>query len=334
MKQRYRGSFADIVSIENLLGAWSEFVRGKQGKRDVQKFSWRLMDNICSLNRELATGGYRHGGYHAFRISDPKPRNIHKARVRDRLVHHALHRVLMPFFDRLFIADSYSCRTGKGVHRALNQFRSYARRVSANHTRTCWVLQCDIRAFFASVDHSILLDRLRERVVDVSITRLLEEVVRSFSSTRRGVGIPLGNITSQLFANVYLHEFDQYMKHQCGARYYIRYADDFVVLSPDRARLEALIPRIREFLAERLRLALHPRKVSIGTIASGIDFLGWVHFPTHRVLRTATRRRMVRRLSVCRDSATIASYRGLLKHGNTWKLGQATGIEHGRNIFD
>ena len=125
MKIQLRHTFEDIISVDNLLEAWKEFVRGKRQKRDTQEFSFRLMDNVLLLHRELADRMYRHGGYHAFNISDPKPRNIHKASVRDRLVHHAIYRVLYPFFDRVFIADSYSCRIGKGTHKALNRFRSF-----------------------------------------------------------------------------------------------------------------------------------------------------------------------------------------------------------------
>jgi retron-type reverse transcriptase len=324
-------TYEDIISAENLLSAWEEFSADKRKKIDVQKFGRRLMDNILSLHHELAEGSYRHGGYHAFRVSDPKPRDIHKATVRDRLLHHAIHRILYPFFDRTFISDSYSCRIGKGTHRAMNRFRAFSYRVSRNHTRTAWVLKCDIRKFFANIDHDVLIDILASYIPDTRILALLKEVIGSFSSLSattmmhhsggaRQAGIPLGNLTSQLFANIYMNELDQFVKHKIKARYYIRYADDFVVPSHDRVSLEALIPRIANFLQTRLKLALHPQKVSITTIASGVDFLGWVHFPDHRVLRTSTKRRMFARIRRKPKDEVIASYLGLLGHGNGEKL--------------
>ena len=154
MKKIYAEKFEKIASADNLLEAWREFLPGKRGKRDVQEFQLRLMDNILSLHTDLINGTYRHGGYQAFKISDPKPRDIHKACVRDRLVHHAIYRQLYPFFDRAFIADSFSCRDDKGTLAAINRFRSFAYAASKNNTRTCWVLKCDIRKFFANIDHA------------------------------------------------------------------------------------------------------------------------------------------------------------------------------------
>jgi retron-type reverse transcriptase len=145
MKKIYAEKFEKIGSTDNLLEAWREFLPGKRGKRDVQEFQLHLMDNILSLRADLINGTYRHGGYQAFKISDPKPRDIHKASVRDRLVHHAIYRQLYPFFDKTFIADSFSCRNQKGTHAAINRFRTFAYVVSKNDMRTCWVLQCDIR---------------------------------------------------------------------------------------------------------------------------------------------------------------------------------------------
>ena len=150
-------TYEDIISVENLLAAWKEFVRGKRKKDDVQEFQHRLMDNILALHRELRDKTYKHGEYEAFKINDPKPRDIHKASVRDRILHHALYRKLYPFFDHTFIADSYSCRRGKGTHRAMDRFRSFVFKVSKNHTRSVLVLKCDIRKFFASIDQGILM---------------------------------------------------------------------------------------------------------------------------------------------------------------------------------
>ena len=314
-------TYEDIISIENLLEAWKEFVRGKRKKRDVQEFQYTLMDNILALHRELAAKTYAHGPYHAFNISDPKPRNIHKASVRDRLLHHALYRKLYPFFDRTFIADSYSCRKGKGTHRAMNRFRAFAYHVSYNHTRTCWVLKCDVRKFFASIDQGILMGILAKRIADERVACLLGRVVSSFHSTEEGKGLPLGNLTSQLLVNIYMNKFEQFVKHRLKAKYYIRYADDFVILSHDRAWLAEILPRVEEFLRANFRLHLHPDKVFVRTFASGVDFLGWVHFPDHRVLRTATKRRMLRNCAANRENENVIdSYVGFLSHGNARKL--------------
>ena len=279
------------------LDAWKEFVKGKRNKKDVAEFEFHLMDNILSLHSDLKNHTYTHGGYKQFNISDPKPRRISKASVRDRLVHHMLYRILYPFFDRTFIADSYSCREDKGSLKAINKFRSYFYKVSKNDTRTCWVLKCDIKKFFDNINHGILTAILSSYIPDKDILMLCQEIIGSFYSTIPNVGLPLGNLTSQLFVNIYMNEFDQFVKHKIKAKYYIRYADDFVILSDNHMWLESILPVIRNFLEERLKLQLHPDKVSIKTVSSGIDFLGWVNFPDHRVLRTATKRRMVKRIA-------------------------------------
>lgn len=318
---QFTDTYQSIISVENLLDAWKEFLRGKSGREDVLGFERNLMANVLALHRDLAQKTYRHSRYYAFHISDPKPRIIHKASVRDRLLHHALYRRLYPFFDRTFIADSYSCRLNRGTHKAINQFRAYAYKVSQNHTCTAWVLQCDIKKFFASIDQTALMRIIGKYIPDTDILWLLSRIVSSFFSTKRGKGLPLGNVTSQLLVNIYMNEFDQFAKHKLKATYYIRYADDFVVLSDGRIWLEGILPAIKEFLSERLLLRLHPQKVTIGTVASGVDYLGWVHFSDHRVLRTSARRRMFGNIAEKKCSnETIQSYLGLLRHGNTNKL--------------
>ena len=281
-----------------------------------------LMDNILDLHRDLVAKSYVHGPYEAFNISDPKPRNIHKASVRDRLLHHAIYRVLYPVFDKTFIAHSYSCRKNKGTHRALNAFTKMACQASCNHTKTVWVLKGDVRKFFASIDHDILMQTLSRRITDPDTRWLLERVVSSFE-TAPGKGLPLGNLTSQLLVNIYMNEFDQWMKRELKVKYYIRYADDFVVLADHRKFLIKTLPPMRQLLSEKLALALHPHKVSITTAASGVDFLGWVHFPHHRTFRTVTKRRLLKRMLLPDVThATVQSYLGLLAHGDTHKLTQ------------
>ncbi len=306
-----------------MLGAWQEFRKGKTNKKDVEEFELRLMDNVISLHIDLQSRIYSHGAYHAFNISDPKPRNIHKASVRDRLLHHAIHRILYPYFDRKFIADSYSCRNGKGTHKAIRGFKYFAFKLSRNNTRTCYILKCDIRKFFASVDQDILLKILEKHIFDLDILWLLQRIIGSFNSGNERTGLPLGNLTSQLLVNIYMNEFDQWTKHEMKVKYYVRYTDDFVILSQDKDYLLELTPKIADFLEKNLKLSLHPDKVFIKTLASGVDFLGWVHFQNHYVLRTVTKRRMFKNIRAKRGKEeTIRSYLGLLSHGNSWKLRQ------------
>lgn len=321
MKKLCNVTLEGVASIENLCEAWEEFIRGKRKKEDVQAYMVRLGDEIVSLHEDLMNDCYVHGTYMHFRVQDPKPRDIHKATVRDRLFHHAIHRKLYPFYDRLFIADSFSCRNRKGVHKALDRFNTMARKVSKNHTRTCWVLKCDIRKFFASIDHGILIGILSERISDARLLSVLSHLIGSFEVTQ-GKGLPLGNLTSQLFANIILNELDQFVKRFLRVTSYIRYADDFVILSTKKEELCALLSLMNISLQDRLQLALHPDKVFIQTIASGVDFLGWIHFPHHRVPRTKTKCRTLSRIRVNPEHATLQSYLGALSHGDAFELSE------------
>lgn len=315
-------SFDYIISIENLFLAWKEFVKDKKKRKDVQEFTMKLSENIFTLHEELKNKTYKHSTYQAFKINDPKPRDIHKATVRDRLVHHAIYRILYPYFDKKFIYDSYSCRVEKGTHKALYRFESFGRKVSKNNTKTCWVLKCDIKKFFANIDYRILKEILAKHIQEKDILNLLSNIIDSFCARKdlAQKGLPLGNLTSQLLVNVYMNEFDQYVKHILKVKYYIRYADDFVILGNDKIVLESLLSKILEFLEKSLKLTLHPDKVFIKTLASGVDFLGWVHFAKHRVLRTTTKKRMLRNIFKNQKPNTIASYLGMLSHGNAYKL--------------
>ncbi|OGI68686.1 hypothetical protein A2738_00025 [Candidatus Nomurabacteria bacterium RIFCSPHIGHO2_01_FULL_42_15] len=327
MKQ-FIHTYDNIITIEKLLQAWQEFLRDKKNRKDVILFQAKLMDNVFDLYNDLKNKTYIHGGYHAFNISDPKPRQIHKATVRDRLLHHLIYQELYSYFDSKFIHDSYSCRLNKGTHKAINRFRYFFHKVSKNNTKTCFVLKCDIRKFFANIDHEILKKILEKHIKDKNILWLFSQVIDSFFSPRHiyamadicKVGLPLGNLTSQLLVNVYMNEFDQSMKRELKVKYYIRYADDFVVLSENKNYLTNLLPQISKFLEKELKLQLHPDKVFIKTIASGVDFLGWVHFPKHRVLRTSTKRKMLKNLENNPKVETVQSYLGMISHGNGYKL--------------
>ena len=335
--------------MDNLLLAWKEFIKGKRNKKDVQLFQLNLMDNLIQLHNDLKNLTYQHGEYKNFFINDPKRRHIHKATVRDRILHHAIYRILYPFFARTFIADSFSCQRGKGTHKAINRFRSFGYQVSQNNTKTARILKCDIRKFFDNIDHRILKDILAGYISDEKILRLLERIIDSFNKKiphlnpppsaeeggGDGVGLPLGNLTSQLFVNIYMNEFDQFMKHKIKAEHYIRYADDFVIFSEDKDWLGSILPKMAEFLKNTLGLEIHPKKIFLKTLASGMDYLGWVHFVDHRVLRASTKRKMLKklrsfgctqddRIGSVSDGSAIQSYSGLLKWGNTFKLSKFT----------
>ncbi len=320
MKIKFGHKFEDIISIDNLLSAWQEFVKGKRNKRDVQKFQLHLMDNIISLHYDLSNHIYHHGGYQKFNISDPKPRIIHKATVRDRLLHHAVYRVMYVFFDKRFIGDSYSCRNNKSTYKTIKRLRFFARVISKNNNKTCWVLKCDIKKFFHSIDQQILLRILQKYIPDKNIINLLRKIITSFNYSKKGLGLPLGNLTSQIFANIYMNEFDQFIKHKLKIKYYIRYADDFVILSDDKNYLENIISLIKDFLKNDLNLEMHPDKIFIRTFSSGADFLGWVNFPHHKVIRNKTKKRILKKLKENKSVETFNSYLGLLSHGNTNKI--------------
>jgi len=311
-----------IISWENLLASWQEFLPRKRNKKDVIDFSLRLSDNLLDLRRSLLAKTYKPDEYFAFKINDPKPRHIHKANVRDRLVHHAVYRALYPYFDRKFIYDSYSCRLDKGTHKALNRFRSFGEKVSHNNTNTAWILKGDIRKFFASINHTILKNILLKYISDKDVFWLLGQIIDSFNTPGKiGQGLPLGNLTSQLLVNIYLNEFDHFIKRQLKIKYYIRYADDFVIFHENRLYLEAILPKLSEFLELKLKLSLHFDKLFIKTLNSGLDFLGWINFSDYRVLRQTTKKRMFRKLKRNNyKEESLNSYLGMLSHGNSLKI--------------
>lgn len=330
--RHHRIGFCDVISIANLLGAWQQFSKGKWADPEVAAFALRLEDNLFSLQEQLVCGAWTNDPYMRRPISDPKPRIIHVPSVRDRVFFQAVYQQLYPVFDRGFIHDSYASRTGKGTHAGVRRLAAFARRLSRNDTRGVFVLKCDIRRFFDTIDHSILLGLLRRGVDDTGLLQLLARIVGSFE-TVPGKGLPLGNVTSQLFGNVYLNELDQFMKRVLKQPYYIRYCDDFVILGTDAEQFRALIQHIRRFLENMLRLRLHPDKVSIRALHQGVDFLGYVTLPLFRVLRTRTKRRMFRRCGAIfqhretevdelHAARVLSSYQGLLSHAReygSWK---------------
>lgn len=324
-----------MVSVENLFKAWGKFKKGKREKFDVQVFELRLEDNLFRLHRDLIHKRYRHGPYHGFYIHDPKVRKIHKAVVRDRIVHHAIIQALNPIFEPTFIPDSYSSRISKGTHKGVDKLRVFARKIYQTHS-CCYVLKCDIKKFFSTLNHNILLEIIGRRVKDLDVLWLVEHLVQSFSSefsqVREPGGVPIGNLTSQLFANIYMNEFDWFIKRDLKVRYYIRYTDDFVIVHHDKDYLLKLQEKIVSFLENKLKLSLHPDKVSIRKYRQGIDFLGYVALPKSRVLRTKVKHRIFKKMKERVkqfkagkiDEASLIqsfnSYLGILGHADSHKL--------------
>lgn len=283
----------------------------------MQDFEFHLEDNLFTLHRQLKSKKYQHQEYVSFYVRDPKLRHIHKASVRDRVVHQGLFRKLYLVFDKRFIFDSYSCRLQKGTHRGVFRLEEFVRKSSKNYKYPIYALQCDIKKFFASVNHDILLNLIRRLVADKNTLWLINEIINSFDR-----GLPLGNVTSQLFANIYLNELDQFIKHKLKEKYYIRYCDDFVILGPSKEYSINLICPIRNFLREELKLSFHLDKIKIRKPGQGIDFLGYITLPHYRVLRTKTKKRMFRLI----NDKNIDSYLGILKHCRGHKLQQQIDI--------
>ncbi len=324
-----------FVTLENLFFAWGEFKKEKQNKRDVMEFERRLEDNLFQLHEDLSRKIYFHQPYETFYIYDPKFLVINKAAVRDRIVHHFVFKYLEKIYQPRFIHQSYSCQKGKGTHLAVRDLSSALRKVTGNYTKPVWALKMDIKKFFDSIDHEILLRLLKRRVQNQEMFWLLEQIVRSFSSPQgRGKGVPIGNLTSQIFANIYLSELDYFVKFILREQYYFRYADDFIFLHEDREYLLRLCGQIKEFLDNALSLTAHPQKISIRKFRQGVDFLGYALLPHRAALRTKTKCRMFKKISRKVEeyngglvdehtlNQSMQSYLGIIGHCNGHRLGQ------------
>jgi len=332
----YKNLFEQIISAENLFLAWDKFKSGKRNKKDVRLFEWNLEDNIFRLHRDLKNKTYKHGIYHSFNISDPKPRNIHKAQVRDRILHHAIFQVLNPIFEPSFISASFSCRVGYGTHKGVRYLQNTLRKATQNGRVSCFALKCDIKKFFDTIDHDILLTILKRKIKDEDTIWLLKQIISSFSSNHSLLGIekgvPIGNLTSQLFANTYLNGFDQFIKNELKVKYYLRYTDDFLIISEDKEYLEKLLPKIISFLGEELSLKIHQEKTKIQKTSQGIDFLGYVVFNKYKLVRTKTKKRITKkfksRITDCKQglisrnslSQSLQSYLGFFCHAESFEI--------------
>lgn len=332
----YRNIFNQIVDPEKLFSAWDEFRKGKSTKRDVLAYKSDLESNILQLSDELKMNKYIPGAYSSFYVSDPKQRHIHKASVGDRILHHAIFTALKPIFEPTFIANSFSCREGKGTHKGVEVLGKILRRVSKNGNVPCFALKCDIKKFFDSVNHLILMKIIERKIKDQRLINLLENIIKAYTSKQSTLikrrGIPIGNLTSQMFANIYMNEFDQYIKHELKVKNYLRYTDDFIIISGDLKYLQGLIYSINSFLKSELDLNLHPKKVFIRSFYQGIDFLGYVIRPHYKIVRTKTKRRAFKKvyqkvleykkgvISKNRLMQTFNSYLGVFSHAQSQNL--------------
>lgn len=281
------------------------------------------------MHTDLQSKKYKHNHYTSFYVQDPKLRHIHKAGVRDRVLHHAIFRILYSIFDKSFIYDSYSCRAEKGTHASVNRLVKFCRQISVNNQRQVFCLKCDIKKFFDSINQDILYGLIAKKINDKNVLSLVNIVIRSY-----GMGLPLGNVTSQLFANIYMNEIDQFVKHKLKLKYYMRYSDDFIILSQNRKELVDLIAPIQQFLNSKLSLSLHPTKIIIRKFIQGFDWLGYVVLPNHRVIRTKTKKRIINKLILMNCQLknnqiskktyfrSQQSYLGILTHCKGYRLKQ------------
>jgi RNA-directed DNA polymerase len=336
--------YARIYSWDNLRLAHREAARGKRGKPAAASFEYNLADRLLELQHELTTRTYQPGPYHSFYIHEPKRRLISAAPFRDRVVHHALCNVIEPIFERGFIHDSYANRVGKGTHRALDRAQAFARRFR-------YVLQCDVEQFFPAIDHQVLRATLVRKIDDPGVLWLVDQIVDSGVGVLAGEyrvryfpddtlldalrprGLPIGNLTSQFWANCLLNPFDHFVKRELRCKGYLRYVDDFVLFADDKRTLWAWRDAIVRRMA-CLRLTIHPGAHPRPT-AEGFPFLGFVVYPTHRRLKrrkVVAYRRRFRRLVAGwvagerTQEAVVASLLGWINHaryGDTWGLRRA-----------
>lgn len=299
---RVKKLFEQVCSMRNLRLAAKEALRGKRSRPPGAMFFAEQEKELPALHEELLGGTYRHGPYHYFWVHDPKDRLVAAAPFRDRVVHHAIVRVIEPVFEKRFIEDSYACRRGKGTHAAMRRALHFTR----GHR---YAIKCDVSKYFPSIDHEVLMGLVGRVIGDDGLLDLLGRVLAShadaevpewpsggglFDYTTRRKGLPIGNLTSQFLANVYLNPLDHFVKHELRVKGYVRYMDDFLLFGDARRQLREHGRRIREKLGE-LRLRMHPDKYRAMVTAGGVDFCGFVVFADGRIrVRSSSVRRFDR----------------------------------------
>lgn len=305
MAQTYTNLFEQIYGFESLHAAYRRARVGKRDRMAVLRFEQDLEGELIQLQNELIWGEYRTGRYHRFHVYEPKPREVAALPFRDRVLQHSLVAAIEPIWERRFIADSYACRPGRGMHRGADRAQAMMRRVLREHGQV-YALKADISKYFASIDHGVLRRLLRRHIACPRTLELCDQIIASTAELGdlAPCGLPIGNLTSQLWANVYLHELDRLAKHTLKIEHYIRYMDDFVVVHHDKAYLHEIRARMEAFLWDQLRLRTNAKTqifpVSAGR-GRGLDFLGYHMWPTHRRLRKSSIRRIVRTLKKARQ---------------------------------
>ena len=327
MPKTYNNLYSDICSFENLHLAYLKARKCKRYRQEVLLFSNNLEENLINLQEEILNKTYKNGIYKTFYIYEPKKRKIMSLPFRDRVIHHALCNIIEPILEKIFIYDNYACRIGKGAHAGADRLTQFLRETKRKYPKV-YCLKCDIKNYFGSINHNILLKFIRRKIKCQNTIQLVENIVNSTDGIK---GIPIGNLTSQLFANLYLNELDYFIKHNLKVKYYIRYMDDWVILSSDKKYLWNTLKQIKIFLQENLSLELN-NKTSIFPVSQGIDFLGYRIWTTHRLLRKSSKKRMKRKLktyqilykenniNLDKIISSLMSWLGHVSHCNSYNL--------------
>lgn len=327
----YNNLWQDLCSYENLLLAYKRAKKHKTKKAYVVGFSKNLKNNLLQLQFELLFYAYKPKPLETFILRDPKTRKISKSDFRDRIIHHAICNIIEPIFDKTFVYDSYANRKGKGTLKAIERFNYFHRKITQNNKREAYALKADIKHYFETVDHEILINIIRIKIKDEKVIWLIRQILNNFNSKTKGVGMPLGNLTSQFFANIYLNELDEFIKHKLKTKYYIRYVDDFIILHSDKYILKDYKNKINEFL-KTINLELHADKSKIIPLERGVNLLGFRVFYYHKLLNIRNISKMERKLIILRDKfikgkinydKVYSIFEGWLayaRHANTHKL--------------
>ncbi len=302
--KRIGNLYEQICSIDNLILADAKASKGKANQYGVQYHNRSRGCNILTLHEMLVTKTYATSPYNTFKIYEPKEREVFRLPYYpDRIVHHAVMNLLEPVFTAVFTNDTYSCIKGKGIHNAAENLKAALK--DRNYTQYC--LKMDIKKFYPNVDHAILKALLRRKFKDNDLLWLLDEIIDSAH------GLPIGNYLSQYFANFYLSYFDHWLKEVKGIRYYFRYADDLVILAPDKIYLHGLLSDITQYLQTELKLTVKGNYQVFPVAKRGIDFVGYVFYHTHVLLRKSIKQNFARMLKRKRNKSSIAAYKGWLK---------------------
>lgn len=309
--KRIGNLYEKIISIENLLAADRKAQKGKSYQYGVRLHNKNAKDNIIKLHDLLKTKTYKTSSYQVFKVYEPKEREVYRLPYfPDRITHHAIMNVLEPIFVSTFTADTYSCIKNRGIHLLLKKLKS----VLSNSDDTTYCLKLDIKKFYPNINHDILKSLLRKKIKDQDLLWLLDEIIDSAS------GVPIGNYLSQYFANFYLTYFDHWIKEELKVKHYFRYADDIVILHYDKKHLHSVLYEIKQYLSNHLSLDVKENYQIFPVAARGIDFVGYVFFHSHILLRKRIKQNFARKLKKNPNTNSKASYLGWLKHCNAINL--------------